>query len=232
MKPGAVSRSPFEPGFTDLPQIIPVFPLSGVLLLPHGKLPLNVFEPRYLAMTSDALGGQRIIGMIQPTQQEKPEAGDHPALYHTGCAGRIVQFTETEDGRFLITLHGLCRFIVKQELALQRGYRRVIVDWGKYRSDIDTDTVAHAHAVVDRERMLRAAKAFFHLNKLDANWDAIKETPDDRLVTALSMICPFAPPEKQGLLECGDTAERAKVLTALMEMALLGPPPAGGQAVN
>ncbi len=227
-----MSRSPFEPGFAELPQIIPVFPLSGVLLLPHGKLPLNVFEPRYLAMVNDALAGQRIIGMIQPTAQEKTESKDHPALYHTGCAGRIVQFAETEDGRFLITLAGLSRFAVKQELPLQRGYRRVIADWSRFRSDIDTQEIARAHAVVDRARMLRAAKAFFHMNKLDANWEAIKETPDDKLVTALSMICPFAPPEKQGLLECVDTGERAKVLTALMEMALLGPQPAGGQAVN
>ncbi|MGQ0675199.1 MAG: LON peptidase substrate-binding domain-containing protein [Rhodospirillales bacterium] len=226
-----MSRSPFDPAFTELPQIIPVFPLSGVLLLPQGKLPLNVFEPRYLAMVSDALSGQRMLGMIQPTAEEKAEADDHPPLYATGCAGRIVQFTETDDGRYLITLKGACRFKVRQELALQRGYRRVIADWSRFAADVEPpDDVARE--AVDRERLLKAVKPFFHLHKLDANWDAIKETPDEKLVTSLAMVCPFGPAEKQALLECAGTLERSRVLTALMEMALLGPQPAGGRTVN
>ena len=226
-----MSRSPFDPAFTELPQIIPVFPLQGVLLLPGGKLPLNVFEPRYLAMASDALAAVRVIGMIQPTVPEKAEADDRPPLYPTGCAGRIVQFGETDDGRFQVVLKGLCRFQVRQELALQRGYRRVIADWSRFAGDMEPPGDV-AREALDRERLLKAVKPFFHLHKLDANWDAIKETPDEKLVTSLVMVCPFGPAEKQALLECSGTLERARVLTGLMEMALMGPAREGGQTVN
>jgi Lon protease-like protein len=226
-----VSRSPFDPAFTELPQIVPVFPLSGVLLLPDGRLPLNVFEPRYLAMVSDALAASRIIGMIQPTVQEKTEPDDKPQLYGTGCAGRIVQFAETDDARYQIVLKGACRFTVKQELPLAHGYRRVIADWSRFARDMQPpDDVARE--AVDRDRLMKAVKPFFHLHKLDANWDAIKETPDEKLVSSLAMVCPFGPAEKQALLESADTLERARILTALMEMALLGPGADGGRSVN
>jgi len=226
-----VSRSPFDPAFTELPQIIPLFPLQGVLLLPGGKLPLNVFEPRYLAMTSDALAAARVIGMIQPTVPEKPEPDDRPPLYPTGCAGRIVQFGESDDGRYHVVLKGLCRFAVKQELAPQHGYRRVIADWGRFSGDMEPKADV-AREAVDRDRLLKAVKPFFHLHKLDANWDAIKETPDEKLVTSLAMVCPFGPAEKQALLECAGTLERARILTGLMEMALMGPGREGEQTVN
>ena len=226
-----MSRSPFDPAFTELPQIIPVFPLSGVLLLPDGKLPLNIFEPRYLAMVSDALAASRMIGMIQPTVQETAEAGDHPQLYATGCAGRIVQFAETDDGRYQILLKGTCRFTVKQELALQHGYRRAIADWSRFAGDMaPPDDVARE--AIDRGRLMKAVKPFFQLHKLDANWDAIKETPDEKLVSSLAMVCPFGPAEKQALLESASTLERARILTTLMEMALLGPLADGGRTVN
>ncbi len=226
-----MSRSPFDPAFTELPQIIAVFPLTGVLLLPDGKLPLNIFEPRYLAMVSDALAASRIIGMIQPTVQEKTDADDRPALYATGCAGRIVQFSESDDGRYQVLLKGVCRFAVKQELPLQHGYRRVIVDWDRYAQDMaPPDDVARE--ALDRDRLLKAVKPFFHLHKLDANWEAVKETPDEKLVSSLAMVCPFGPAEKQALLEASGTLERARILTALMEMALLGPRADGGRTVN
>ncbi|MBL8707145.1 MAG: LON peptidase substrate-binding domain-containing protein [Rhodospirillales bacterium] len=240
-----VSRSPFDPTFADLPQVIPVFPLPGVLLLPGGKLPLNIFEPRYLSMIADAIAGARVIGMIQPlkgeaapTKSADGEAlaspigatsngtvADDVTLYPMGCAGRITQFSETDDGRYLVTLSGLCRFAVLKELPLQKGYRRVIPAWTQFEGDM----VEAAPAVaIDRERMVRALRSYFKLNQINANWDAIRDTPDDRLVTSLAMICPFAPSEKQALLECPDANERARVLTALMEMALLGAPQGKG----
>lgn len=236
-----VSRSPFDPLFTDLPQVIPVFPLPGVLLLPGGKLPLNVFEPRYLAMIGDAIAGSRVIGMIQPLKGDgapvntndgeavaTTAAGtiaDDVTLYPMGCAGRITQFSETDDGRFLVTLSGICRFAVLKELPLQRGYRRVIPAWTQFEGDM---VEAPAPVAIDRERMVRALRSYFKLNQINANWEAIRDTPDDRLVTSLAMICPFAPSEKQALLECPDANERARVLTALMEMALLGAPQGKG----
>jgi hypothetical protein len=233
-----VVRSPFDPDFATLPQVIPIFPLSGVLLLPGGKLPLNIFEPRYLAMVADAIAGPRVIGMIQPVKRDaEPGAqpaetaagdpvppgagsvGDDAAVYPMGCAGRITQFSETEDGRYLLTLSGLCRFTIIKELPPHRGYRRVIPGWTRFEADMAEKPAAVA---IDRERMVRALKSYFQLNEINANWDAIRDTPDDRLVTSLAMICPFAPSEKQALLECPDAGERARVLTALLEMALLG----------
>lgn len=224
-----MARSPFDPDFAGLPQVIPIFPLSGVLLLPGGKLPLNIFESRYLAMVADAIAGPRVIGMVQPLHQDDEaggapappgagSVGDGAAVYPLGCAGRITQFSETEDGRYLVTLSGLCRFTIIKELPLHRGYRRVVPGWSRFEADL-ADAPAPA---IDRERLVRALKSYFQLNEISANWEAIRETPDDRLVTSLAMICPFAPSEKQALLECPDGAERARVLTALLEMALLG----------
>ena len=237
-----VSRSPFDPTFADLPQVIPVFPLPGVLLLPGGKLPLNIFEPRYLSMIADAIAGSRVIGMIQPLKGEAPAArpadgealaapagngtvADDVTLYPMGCAGRITQFSETDDGRYLVTLSGLYRFAVLKELPLHKGYRRVIPAWTRFEGDM---VEAPPPVAIDRERMVRALRSYFKLNQINANWDAIRDTPDDRLVTSLAMICPFAPSEKQALLECPDANERARVLTALMEMALLGAPQGKG----
>ena len=222
-----MSRHPFDPDFAALPQSIPIFPLEGVLLLPRGKLPLNIFEPRYLNMVQDALAADRVIGMIQPTEEEQESRP--PALYRTGCAGRIVSFSETDDGRFLVTLSGICRFAVLKELPLQRGYRRVIPAWTQFEGDMVEATPAVA---IDRERMVRALRSYFKLNQINANWEAIRDTPDDRLVTSLAMICPFAPSEKQALLECPDANERARVLTALMEMALLGAPQGKGSEAS
>ena len=233
-----MNRSPFDPDFATLPRVIAIFPLSGALLLPGGKMPLNVFEPRYLAMIADAIAGSRVIGLIQPVKSEpgaetaptltaagEPmptgggSVGDDAAVYPMGCAGRISQFSETDDGRYLVTLSGLCRFAIIKELPLQRGYRRVIPGWTKFEADMAETPPPVA---IDRDRMVRALKSYFKLNEINANWEAIRDTPDDRLVTSLAMICPFAPSEKQALLECPDAGERARVLTALMEMALLG----------
>jgi uncharacterized protein len=203
----------FDPLFEDLPGEIPVFPLTGVLLLPQGKLPLNIFEPRYLQMINVALGGDRMIGMVQPTELNE---GDQPDIYKTGCAGRITSFDESEDGRYIITLSGLIRFDITEELALRDGYRVAVPDWAPYRNDLAEETGAG----IDRDRMLRALKGYFTVNNVDANWDAIKATTTDRLVNALAMMCPFQPSEKQALLEAVSLADRANVMVALLEMSL------------
>lgn len=203
----------FDPAFEDLPEEIPIFPLTGVLLLPGGKLPLNIFEPRYLNMTSTALAGDRMIGMIQPTGDNE---GAQPEVYRTGCAGRLTSFSETEDGRYLITLSGYLRFDIKQELPLRDGFRTVVPDWTPYREDLAEDDSKR----IDRDRMLRALKGYFAANQVDANWDAIKDTPTDRLVNALAMMCPFQPSEKQALLEAATLVDRADVMVALLEMSL------------
>jgi uncharacterized protein len=200
----------------ELPKIIPVFPLTGVLLLPRGRLPLNIFEPRYLAMTEDALATQhRLIGMIQPTE---PEKNRPPTLFPAGCAGRVISFSETEDGRYLITLAGLCRFSIVEEVETVRGYRRVVADFARFQADLQPDSTAG----VDRQRLLELLKAYFTNSSISADWEAIGNTPDDRLVTMLAMICPFEPQEKQALLEAPTLAERCKLMSALMEMAILG----------
>jgi Lon protease-like protein len=208
--------------FEDLPAELPIFPLSGVLLLPRGRLPLNIFEPRYLAMTKDALAPPRLIGMIQPqdaSEERNPDAS--PPLYGIGCAGRITSFSETEDGRFLMTLAGVARFEVESEIAMRSGYRRVKPRWDRFRSDLLPD-----ESPIDRQALFKSLKPFFDARGLKADWDQVDKTPDERLIAMLSMICPFDPPEKQGLLEAKDLAARAKILKGLLDMALATPPEA------
>ncbi len=199
----------------DLPHRIPVFPLSGALLLPRRRLPLNIFEPRYLDMVADALEGDRIIGMIQPLQSEAKT--ESPEIYDVGGAGWISSSEKTEDGRYLISLLGLCRFHVLRELDRETAYRRCLVDFTRYREDLKQDDGAS----IDRPRLVSALRAFLDKAELSADWKAIENTSDRPLVDMLSMVCPFHTNEKQALLEAGDVAERARVMTALMEMALL-----------
>ncbi len=210
----------FDPSFESLPDRIAIFPLTGVLLLPRGDLPLNIFEPRYLRMVENALAGHRMIGMIQPTVHESE--AENPPVYRIGCAGRIVRFEETGDNRYLITLRGVCRFDVHEELPLENGFRPVAPDWTPYPRDLDPDS----DACLDRERLLRGLRGFFETQGIAADWKAIENSPDERLITCLAMICPFAPSEKQALLEAPTNAARGEVLTTLVEMNLHGP--AGG----
>ena len=202
-------------GGTALPSILPIFPLTGVLLLPRGRLPLNIFEPRYLAMTRDALAGERLIGMVQPSDPRA--AGDNPLVYPIGCAGRITSFSETDDGRFLITLTGISRFRLREELPLLEGYRRVVPEWREFARDLAGDD----EPGFDRDRMLRGLRAYFQHHRIEADWDAITSVPGERLVTSIAMICPFEPSEKQALLEAPSLDERARLLTAMVEMAAL-----------
>ena len=211
-----MSRSAFDPRFEELPEVLPVFPLEGAVLLPGGRLPLNIFEPRYLKMVADTLAGPRLIGMVQP-RDDSVEQGSAP-IYELGCAGRITAFSETEDNRYLITLTGLIRFTVDEELAEQGSYRRVRPGFARFRVDLEED-----EGLIDREHLLHALGSYFTNNGIEGDWDAIRKTSDERLVTSLAMICPFQPPEKQALLEAVTLLERAETMTAILEMSTHGP---------
>ena len=205
-----------------LPQVLPVFPLTGVLLLPRGRLPLNIFEPRYLAMTRDALAGERLIGMVQPSQPQDDNRGGggaDPPVYPVGCAGRLTQFSETDDGRYLITLTGVSRFRIVEELPLLSGYRRIVPDWAPFAAD----RARPPEPGFDRQRLLRGLRGYFGQRKITADFEAIEKAPGEYLVTSLAMACPFAPSEKQALLEAADLDARAELLTALVEMAAVEP---------
>ena len=203
----------------ELPTEFPIFPLPGALLLPGGKLPLNIFERRYLAMIDDALASGRVIGMIQPDEL-RPGTPTGPALYRVGCLGRISSFSESEDGRYLVTLTGVIRFTIAVELESQRGYRRVRAELGRFRADLASPP---ATASIDREGLIGALRAYFSTRGFDANWDVINDMADDMLVVTLAMVCPFDPAEKQALMEAPDLADRASTLLTLLQMGAHSP---------
>jgi Lon protease-like protein len=207
---------PFHLRMGDLPEEFPIFPLPGALLLPRGRLPLNIFETRYLAMTEDALGAGRMLAMIQPDTSKVPLQGG-PALFSVGCLGRLASFSETDDGRYLITLLGVVRFTILNELPIRRGYRRVRGDFSRFKADLDPPADPPQIGVA-REAVLTALRGYFAHSGFDANWDAIGRMPDDALVTTLCMVCPFEPAEKQALLEAETDADRAAILLTLLQM--------------
>ena len=232
----AQGRNPFDPSFEQLPETLPIFPLSGVLLLPGGKLPLNIFEPRYLAMIFDSLAGHRMIGMVQPMQpggyagDGLPSDDGRPKVHQIGCAGRVVSFNETEDGRLLLALSGVSRFQITRELDLAHGgYRRVSVLFSPYRADLD---YADEMVTLDRERLMAGLAAFFRGKNLSTDWEAVKKADDLNLVNSLSMVLPFGPVEKQALLEAADTSARAKLLVGFLEMAAFTPSSETPQRAN
>ncbi len=186
----------------------PIFPLSGALLLPGGKLPLNIFEPRYKAMVEAALGAGRVFGMVQPDASQV-EGANGPALYQIGCLGRMVSFSETDDGRYLITLQGTKRFRITEELAQRHGFRQVRATMVALSPDPDCG---------DRDALLTALRPFFVRRSMEVNWEHVERMPDPALITTLAMVCPFADAEKQALLEADSLAERAAVLLALLRM--------------
>ena len=220
--------APFHPRAEDLPSEFPVFPLAGALLLPRGKLPLNIFEPRYKALVEDALGLGRMFGMIQPDATQ-PEGPSGPALFRIGCLGRLSAFSETDDGRYQVTLTGLIRFKVAEELAARRGYRRVQGAMTAFIGDLD---LAPKPIKVDRDILLTVLRGFFNHRGVEANWDAIKRLTDDNLVITLAMVCPFEPAEKQALLEAGTIAEQAEMLLTLLRMGAVGPDGSSGRAAS
>jgi Lon protease-like protein len=198
-----------------LPEIIPVFPLEGALLLPAGRLPLRIFEPRYLEMIDDALGTSRLVGMIQPLGSQ----GAQTRLYSVGCVGKLTSWSETSEGRYAIVLSGLCRFKVLEEVDAPRLYRMVKADYAPYASDLEEQDDEQAF---DRRRLEDGLKRFLGKHQLESLWPTIEELPGTLLVNSLSMVCPFAPAEKQALLESPTTAERARLLMTLVEMNAAG----------
>jgi Lon protease-like protein len=197
----------------DLPRTLGLFPLTGVLLLPRGHLPLNVFEPRYLALVESALSGSRLIGMIQPTENEEKTL--KPALSAIGCAGRITSYRETEDGRYLITLTGICRFRVVEELDTPASFRAAKPDFSPFAGDL----AERDEQDFPRDRLLAALNDYLQRRELKADWKSVMNAPAETLVNALAMLCPFEPNEKQALLEAPEWTDRVSTLLALLEMA-------------
>lgn len=196
---------------TDLPDTLAVFPLGGALLFPRWSLPLNIFEPRYLNMIDDAMAGSRLIGMIQPV------GGDpaRPNLASTGCAGRITSYSETDDGRYLISLTGICRFGIHAELDLQTPYRAVTPNWGAFEDDLKTPSIGPGF---DRETLVTSLRRYTENNTMEVDWEAVENAPLETLINALCAGCPFEAMEKQALLEADTVADRAETLIALLEM--------------
>jgi Lon protease-like protein len=204
-------------GPADLPKVIPVFPLPGALLLPRGQMPLNIFEPRYIALIDDALrDGHRLVGMIQPDPR-KPGPEDTSALYKIGCVGRITQLAETGDGRYLIQLTGIARFRLESELAVATAYRQCQVTYAPFGDDF---VARHGEDEVDRKAVLEALSDFLKANKLKADWEGIESAPNEALVNALAMMAPYGAAEKQAMLEAPDLKTRAEILVAVTKMEL------------
>jgi hypothetical protein len=203
-------------GPDELPGTIPVFPLSGALLLPRGELPLNIFEPRYLAMIDDALRGHRVIGIIQP-DNEANDSEPSPALQAIGCAGRLTQFSETGDGRYVISLTGIARFRIVDEISTITAYRQCRIDFSDFSADF---TPREGEEAVDRESVLRTLRDFAEANNVPVDWDSVRDAPNEALVNALSMMSPYGPREKQALLEAPSLKIRAEVLVAITEFEL------------
>ncbi|MBL8577778.1 MAG: LON peptidase substrate-binding domain-containing protein [Mesorhizobium sp.] len=199
----------------DLPEAISVFPLSGALLLPGGRLPLNIFEPRYLQMIDEAMSGARLLGMIQPGFDGATREDGEPEIVNVGCLGRITSLTETGDGRYMIALQGVCRFRVVEELTVRTPFRQCRI--ASLLADLDEDP---SGAQVNRPALLRTFRSYLEANDLDADWQSVSRADNGVLVNALSMMAPYGPAEKQALLEAPDLRTRAETLIALTEMAL------------
>lgn len=207
---------------SELPRLLPLFPLEGALLLPRGAMPLNVFEPRYLAMVDRALAGDRMIGMIQPLPDGPNLA--HPALYGVGCAGRITQYAETGDGRYLISLTGICRFRLLDEVVDDEPFRLANVEYAPFAGDLalEPDDLS-----IDRAALLATLRKYAERNNYAVDWESVNKAPTLALIDALAMASPFGPREKQALLEAVDPAARADVLMAIAEVEMAGDPLGG-----
>ncbi|WP_426438345.1 LON peptidase substrate-binding domain-containing protein [Bradyrhizobium genosp. P] len=201
----------------ELPEVIAVFPLPGALLLPRGQMPLNIFEPRYLAMVDDALrDGHRLIGMIQPdATHSRNEA--KPTLFRVGCVGRITQLAESGDGRYILELTGVSRFRVVEELTALTPYRQCKVDFFSFTDDF---TARKGEDAVDRKSLLKVLTDFLKANNLKVDWEGIEAAPNEALVNALAMMSPYGSAEKQAMLEAPDLKTRAEILIAVTEMDL------------
>ncbi len=202
----------------DFPTDIPIFPLSGALLLPGGNMPLNMFEPRYLAMTDHAMSTNRLIGMIQPDQSGE-EGRNGAFLYKVGCVGRITGFQESGDGRYMINLSGVCRFEIVSELEVETSFRQAKIKVNLNDLELDGQKSSD-ESTINRELLLDTFRKYLIANNMDTDWDAVEQTDDESLVTALCMMSPYGPAEKQALLEANDLFTRAETLVALTQIAL------------
>lgn len=216
-----MSDRPFHPSLSELPSPLPIFPLSGALLLPGGRLPLNIFEPRYLALVQAALGVGRMFGMIQP-QQKNTEAlegaeAEQSVLFPVGCVGRIISFEETPDGRLHILLAGVCRFRVTQEVQMIDGYRRIVPDYGEFKNDLKTPVMDS----IPRDHLVTALEAYLKMRSLESVLPTIRTVSDWVLLTSIPSVCPLDPRDQQALLEAPSLSDRAELFTALLEMAVL-----------
>ena len=200
---------------SDLPATVPVFPLLEALLLPGGRMPLNVFEPRYLQLVDDAMRGARIIGMVQPALDGSKRHDDEPELCQVGCMGRIISLSETGDGRYLISLQGICRYRILQELTVRTPFRQCRI--APFVGDLEEDRGA---GEVNRPALLKAFRAYLQANELEADWESVSRADNTMLVNALSMMAPYGAAEKQALLEAPDLKTRADTLIAITEMTL------------
>jgi Lon protease-like protein len=206
----------FDPEFDQLPMRIPIFPLPSALLLPGGQLPLNVFEPRYLAMVKHALATPtRLIGMVQPRDLAGDTTAEEPPLFETGCAGRVSFFQESDDGRFVIALNGVCRFHRLDQQLDPNGFLVADVDWRPFANDLRMDISA-----LDRDPLMDVLRRYFDLKGFETDWTQIENSDNNQLLATLSMVCPFEVAEKQALLEADSMASRADLLIAMMEMAI------------
>jgi Lon protease-like protein len=212
-----MSYSPFITPYDQLPETLPIFPLSGAIVLPGSDLPLNIFEPRYLNMVNDALGSHRLIGMIQPV----PNAGDESKLCHTGCAGRITQYRETKDGRIEMVLTGVCRYDLDELLPTSSGYSLCVPNWSRFSDDY---TDCEGKLFAEHDRLVRTLKRYFEVKGLETDWSALEQLPTVTLMNSLSMALPFNELDKQVLLETIEPAERLFTFTTLLgsELQALG----------
>jgi hypothetical protein len=208
----------------EVPSVVPVFPLSGALLLPRAHLPLNIFEPRYVQMIDDVLAGDRVIGMVQPRfdrpgadDEDEDEPDETPPLCAVGALGRIVSYQETGDGRYLIQLGGICRFRILEEADLGRLYRACRISCAEFSADLEG---ASGEDKVDRDALIRAFQNYLDANDLEADWKSVRSASNEALVNTLAMMSPYGPAEKQALLEAPDLAARADTLVAITEMEL------------
>lgn len=209
-------HKPYIQNKSELPETIPVFPLTGVLLLPGGQLPLNIFEDRYIEMIDYALGGHRLIGIVQPKTGNQNNTNNSPELLNVGCAGKITDFSETPDGRYLITLTGISRFKTLKELETETSYRQIKPNWLSFSDDLAQKECKS----LDRDKLNILLKAYFNEHDIDADWEKIQQTSDQKLITCLCMICPFEPQEKQALLEAPCCNLRADLFMTMLSMSV------------
>ena len=205
--------NPFTPSFDKLPQEFPIFPLAGAVVMPGADLPLNIFEPRYLNMVSDVLGSHRMLGMVQPDTAQRAATD---AVHRTGCAGRITSFSETDDGRLLLVLTGVCRFDIKQEIDPVNGYRCIVPDWSRFRADYDVSP----RDIPDRKQLLLLLRRYCEVNRIEVAWNELELMRGAELVNILTCRLPLEIEDKQALIESVSVTERTSLLRGLLEMAV------------